>query len=161
MRPTWLYPIALALLTALSCQSAPNALAEPDTDVELVRDRVAAFFKAVEKRDIARMQALWDTNANVSMLTMRQHKLAVGWPAVRKAFLQGAFTYWNGLHAEPHDPPLVVFTGDAANALFLVAATGQTRSGQPVDYWIHVSQIFVRHGDQWAMIGCYATGEPE
>ena len=140
---------------------AGRAHADQKRDEALIKFQVTSFFSAVAARDIERMQDLWDIEANVSMLTPRQRRLAVGWPAVRRAFVEGVFTFWNALNAAPIDTPLVLISGTSANALFLVDAVGENRAGKIVHYSIHNSQLYEKHGDQWLLIGCFASGAPE
>ena len=154
--------VSAALACSISAAIfAVAAHAEPNSDEMLIRRQVAAFYDAVAARDVDEMQKLWATDAKVTMITPRQKRTAIGWPAVKRAFVEGVFTFWNAFDALPADTPLVVIDGAKANAMFSIDAVGENSAREVVHYTIRNSQIFEKRGDRWLLIGSFATGRPE
>jgi len=141
----------------LDCARADEAL-----DVYLVQTQVSEFFQAIAARDLAWMQSLWASDDEVAMLTLSKRRPpAVGWRAIRIAFQDGAFSFWNSFHAAPNDYPFVVIEGNVARATFQVNGVVRNGWGETVPIVIHVSQQFRKVGDHWLLTGSWALNTPD
>jgi ketosteroid isomerase-like protein len=160
-RPGVCFGAVLTLCVMLLAQGPVVARADQQQDQAAVQLQVAEFFDAVAARDIRRMESLWVIAPNVTMLSPGQRRIAIGWPSVRKAFVEGVFTFWNTFKAAPNDYPMVVINDDMARAMFWVDAVGRNRAGEVVHYSVRNEQEFERHGDRWLLIGSFTTGAPD
>jgi len=104
---------------------------------------------------------LWVNAPNVTMLTPRHKLMALGWPAIRKSFVGGVFSFWNAFRAAPRDDLIVLVNERYSTAMFNVDAVGENSDRKSVPYTIRNVQTFERRDGQWLLISSFATGAPE
>ena len=135
-------------------------VAANEAESAAIRSLVARYFAAIAARDIERMEGLWAHEPTVSMLTPGQKRAAFGWPAVRRAFGEGVFSFWNRIDAAPAHAPFVLINAGTATAHFRIDAAGQDRSGKAVRYVIVTEQIFRLSEGQWRLVAAWSSGRP-
>ena len=153
-------PLLIAGFILAFCSIKP-ATGDQLHDEAAIRGQIAEYFAAIADRDIGSMEHLWVNAPNVTMLTPRHKRMAMGWPAVRKSFVGGVFSFWNAFAATPRDDLIVLVDDRFSTAMFNVDAIGENRAQQTVRYTIRNVQTFERRGGQWLLISSFATGAPE
>ncbi len=145
----------LSLTSVLLSAEAPDSRTSA-ADEESVWRREHAYWRYVEKNDLASYKDLW-------------HENFLGWPSVSSTPVhKGHITDWitsqtsKGLTFKfvEFKPAGIQVTGDVAAACYWITFRWQDKDGQGEAHTIRITHAWVRDGTDWRIINGMSMPEP-
>ena len=152
----------VASLVALTAMGATEALGQ-SADAEGVKAAAAAFYAALNARDIGATEALWARDANPIMIhPSGPHARApvVGWEAVRRSF-EEAWPQFAEFTVTVNEPQEVRVAQKAAVLVAVTPVRIRTRGGEPISYTALATFGYERQDGRWLIVVHHASRVPQ
>jgi uncharacterized protein (TIGR02246 family) len=161
MRRTLVVGTAASLIGLAALGSVGEVQGQP-SDAEGVRAAAAAFYAALNARDIGAMEALWAQDANpVTIHPSGPHARtpAVGWEAVRRSFAEAwpRFAEWS---VRVDDTQVRVGEGWAAVLATTPVHVRMRDSNTAYDYTALATIIYERRDGRWLIVHQHVSQPP-
>ena len=149
--------LCLLVITDTSRSAEPTVSPQITRDQETLWDLERAYWRYVEKNDLAAYSALW-------------HSDFLGWPSVSSAPVRkDHITDWittqtsKGLVFKTVEfkPAAIQVTGDVAFACYWVTFKWVDKDGGGAPHTLRITHAWLRSGKDWRIIGGMSMPEPE
>jgi ketosteroid isomerase-like protein len=131
------------------------------SDTDKIKATIDAFHAALTALDIRKMDDVWGHDPYVTVINPRDKTISIGWDAVRKAFQEGVFSFWNELKVTQRDAPVIHVSGGTAWANGTTVAAGKPKSGGDVNAPTFETGILEKRGDRWLIVSWSAWRVPQ
>ncbi len=132
-------------------------------DAEGVRAAVAAFYAALNARDIRAMESVWSRDAEPIMIhPAGPHARApvVGWEAVRRSF-EEAWPRFEEFRVTVNEPVQVRVGQGGAVAVAVTPVRQKVRGGAALAYTALATFAFERREGRWLLVHHHASRAPQ
>jgi ketosteroid isomerase-like protein len=130
------------------------------SDVDDVKAAVAAYHAALSSLNIAKIEALWAHDDNVTQLEPASKAIIHGWKAVKKG-LEDFFGGFSEVKISQADGPHIRVKGEVAWSTGLSYATAKTKAGEAMTLNVFDTQIFEKRGGKWLVVSNIALPVPQ
>ena len=153
---SYCFPLSLALALA-----ATPAVAQKGkrSELDAVKAANEAFYAALSKRDVAAMQKVWSSDADIQNIGPRSKVADVGWDA-QKVSYERTFDAFPELKVSMPEPKIKI-NGSTAWVSGLEHAERKTKKGETVKGTNLGTSIFVKQGGKWRMVYHHASAIPQ
>jgi ketosteroid isomerase-like protein len=149
----WL--LALILVALLN----GSAIAQQQSEIDAVKTANQAFYTALSARDVASMQKVWSSDADIQNLGPRDKAFTVGWDTMKNGFgrLFDSLAELNVSMAEPR----VKIVGSVAWASGIEQAQRKDKKGATSNGTNLATNIFQKQDGRWLMVHHHASLMPQ
>ena len=126
-----------------------HAIAQ-QSDPDMVKAALDAFYAALSARDMGKMDAVWAHDVDATLVNPRDKSISVGWDAIKKNW-DVVFGSWSELKVTRTGGPIRV-SGNVAWAMGSADVAGKTKDGAPVTFTALNTDIIEKRGDKWLMV---------
>ena len=152
-----LFPVILvAAASALNVANAQNTKA---SDMDAVRKANEAFYAALSARDVAAIQKVWSSDADIQNIGPRSKMIDSGWEAHKSSY-DRTFDAFPELKVSMPEPRIKV-NGSTAWVSGLEHAERKTKTGERVKGSNLGTSIFVKQAGKWRMVYHHASAIPQ
>jgi len=130
------------------------------SDVDDVKAAVAAYHAALSSLNIAKIEALWAHDDNVTQLEPASKAIIHGWNAVKKG-LEDFFGGFSEVKISQADGPHIRVKGEVAWSTGRSHATAKTKAGEAMTLNVFDTQIFEKRGGKWLVVSNIALPVPQ
>jgi ketosteroid isomerase-like protein len=144
----------------LSVGSKEASMADPDTNVNDVRDANDAFYKALSGGSIEGISAAYAHDADVTSLHEDSKEVAVGWQAVLASWEAVPFDASSELSVTMSDP-VIKISGSSARVVGFEKVRGKMGNGEVFAWTLLGTNIYEKQDGKWLMVHHHASKAAE
>ena len=132
--------------------------AEQSSEIDAVKAANQAFYSAFSARDVAAMQKVWSSNADIQNIGPTNKSVTVGWDKMGKGF-EGLFDTFPELNASME--PQIKIVGVVAWATGIEQVQRKDKAGVSSSARNLVTNIFQNQDGHWLMVHHHASPIPQ
>jgi len=149
-------PLSVALFLAASPAAAQKGKV---SELAAVKAANEAFYAGLSRRDIAAIQKVWSSDADIHNIGPRSKVGDVGWEA-QKASYERTFDAFPELKVSMPEPKIRI-NGSTAWVTGIEHAERKTKKGERVKGMNLGTSVFVKQAGHWRMVHHHASAIPQ
>jgi ketosteroid isomerase-like protein len=135
-----------------------SAVAQSKSDMDAVKGANRAFYAALSGHDIAEMQKVWSSDAEIQNIGPRSKTMAVGWDNIKKGF-ESTFDSFPELKVSME--PRIKIVGSVAWTSGIEQTQRKDKNGAASSAANLATNIFQKQDGHWQMVYHHASLMPQ